>query len=121
VKPRVPPAAKPKTRKARQSKAGAQKKASVLPRVTVAPPLAAVSVRHTFQRRPSDSFDLRSLLILLGLTFAIACFMVALVPAAHVKWRPAAIFVSDRQLDLTVVGLALLVAAACTLLWTSGP
>jgi hypothetical protein len=89
--------------------------------MTVAPPLAAVSVRHTFQRSPSGSFDLRSLLILLGLAFAIACFMVALVPAAHVKWRPAAIFVSDRQLDLTVVGLALLVAAACTLLWTSGP
>ena len=47
--------------------------------------------------------------------------MIALVPATHVKWRPAAIFVSDRQLDLTVVGLALLVAAACTLLWTNGP
>jgi hypothetical protein len=89
--------------------------------VTVAPPLAAVSVRHTFQKGSSGSFELRSLLILLGLAFAIACFMIALVPAPHVKWRPAAIFFSDRQLDVTVVGLALLVATACTLLWTNGP
>ena len=89
--------------------------------MTVAPPLAAVSVSHTFQKGPSGSFDLSSLLIMLGLAFAIACFMIAIVPATHVKWRPAAIFVSDRQLDLTVVGLALLVAAACTLLWTNGP
>ena len=106
---------------ARHRKARAPEKTSVLSRVTVAPPLAAVSVRHTFQKGPSGSFDLSSLLILLGLAFAIACFMIALVPATHVKWRPAAIFVSDRQLDLTVVGLALLVAAACTLLWANGP
>ena len=80
-----------------------------------------MSVRHTFRSRPSGSFDLRSLLILLGLAFAIACFMIALVPATHVKWRPAAVFFSDRQLDVTVVGVAFLVATACTLLWTNGP
>ena len=89
--------------------------------MTVAPPLAAVSVRHTFQGESGGSFDLRSLLILLGLAFAIACFTIALVPATAVKWRPAAIFVSDRQLDVTVVGLALLAAAACMVLWTNSP
>jgi hypothetical protein len=59
-----------------------------------------------------------SLLIVLGLALAIACFTVAVIPAARVPWRPAAIFVSERQVDLTVVGLALFMAAAFTLLWT---
>jgi len=62
-----------------------------------------------------------SLLIVLGLAGAITCFGVALVPATLVKWRPAAIFVSERQFDLTLVGLALLVAAALTIVWTNGP
>ena len=64
--------------------------------------------------------DLGSLVIVLGLGLAIACFAVALVPATHVKWRPVAIFVSERQVDLTIVGLALLMGAVFTFLWTKG-
>jgi hypothetical protein len=78
-----------------------------------------VNVKHTLQLDSGGSFDLSSLIILLGLAFAIACFTIALVPATYVKWRPAAIFVSERQLDVTVVGLALLAAAACTLVWAN--
>jgi hypothetical protein len=37
-----------------------------------------------------------------------------------VKWRPAAIFVSERQVDLTLVGVALLVGAAFTFLLAKG-
>ena len=82
------------------------------------PPFAGVGVRNALETKTGGgSFDLGSLLIVLGLVFAIACFSVALVPATYVKWRPAAIFVSERQVDLTVVGLALLVAAAFTFLW----
>jgi hypothetical protein len=38
-----------------------------------------------------------------------------------VKWRTAAIFVSERQVDLAVIGLALLLATAFTLVLTKGP
>jgi hypothetical protein len=60
-------------------------------------------------------------MIVLGLGLAIVCFTVAMVPATHVRWRPAAIFVSERQIDLTVLGLALLLSAAFTIFLTGGP
>jgi hypothetical protein len=60
-------------------------------------------------------------LIVLGLGLAIACLAVAVVPATSVKWRPAAIFVSERQVGLMLAGLALLVAASATIFWTNGP
>jgi hypothetical protein len=95
---------------------------TVLPKVGVTPPVGAVRVRNAFQAKSGGgSFDLGSLVIVLGLGLAIACFAVALVPAAHVRWRPVAIFVSERQLDLTVIGLGLLVVTAFTLFLTSGP
>jgi len=55
-----------------------------------------------------------------GLALAIACFAMALVPATHVRWRPVAIFVSERQVDLTIIGLALLMGAVFTFLLTKG-
>ena len=48
--------------------------------------------------------------IILGLALAVACFLVALVPATAVPWRPVAVFISQRQFDLTLAGLALLAA-----------
>jgi len=94
---------------------------TVLPKVSVTPAIDAVGVRHAFQTKSAGgSFDLGSLVIVLGLGLAIACFAVALVPATHVKWRPVAIFVSERQLDLTIIGLGLLTGAVFTFLWTKG-
>ena len=114
VKPKVRAHPKPKP------KAPVRKKTTVLPKVTIAPPVGA-GVSNVFQPQAGGSFSLGSLLIVLGLSCAIACFSIAVVPATYVKWRPAAIFVSERQVDLTVVGVALLVAAAFTLLLTKGP
>ena len=67
------------------------------------------------------STDVGALLIVMGLALAIACFTLAVIPARSVPWRPGAIFVSERQADLTIVGLALLMAAAFTVFWTKGP
>jgi len=119
VKPKVRAHPKPKPKKV-QHKAPVKKKTTVLPKVTIAPPVSA-GVSNVFQPKSGGSFSLGSLLIVLGLSCAIACFSIAVVPATYVKWRPAAIFVSERQVDLTVVGVALLVAAAFTLLLTKGP
>jgi len=119
VKPKVRAHPKPKPKKV-QHKAPVKKKTTVLPKVTIAPPVSA-GVSNVFQPKSGGSFSLGSLLIVLGLSCAIACFSIAVVPATYVKWRPAAIFVSERQVDLTVVGVALLVAAAFTLFLTKGP
>jgi hypothetical protein len=125
VAPRSTP--KPKVRahpkpKKKVKKAPVKQTMTVLPKVSVTPPIDAARVRNAFQTESGGgSFNLGSLVILLGLGLAIACFAVALVPATHVKWRPVAIFVSERQVDLTIIGLALLVGAAFTFLWTKGP
>jgi hypothetical protein len=122
VAPRSTP--KPKVRahpkpKKKVKKAPVEQTTTVLPKVDVTPPISAVGVRNAFRTKSGGgSFDLGSLVIVLGLGLAIACFAVALVPAAHVKWRPVAIFVSERQLDLTIIGLALLMGAVFTFLWT---
>jgi hypothetical protein len=119
--------AKPKVRahpkpKKKVKEAPVKQTTTALPKVSVTPPIGAVGVRNAFQTKSArGSFNLGSLVIVLGLGLAIACFAVALVPATHVKWRPVAIFVSERQVDLTIIGLALLVGAAFTFLWTKGP
>jgi len=56
----------------------------------------------------------------IALSFAIASLSIAVIPANRVPWRPVAVFVSDRQLDLTLAGLALLVATAFALILTGG-
>ena len=87
--------------------------------VTTAGAVGVPSVFHS-KSGGGGSLDFSSIVIVLGLSIAIACFAVALVPATSVKWRPAAIFVSERQVDLTVIGLGLLVAAAFTFFLTKG-
>ena len=123
VKPKVRAHPKPKPKKVKHKKAPVKKKTTVLPKVNVTPTVGGVAgVQSAFQTKSAGgSFNLGSLLIVLGLGVAIACFTIALVPATYVKWRPAAIFVSERQVDLTIVGLALLVVAAFTLFLTKGP
>lgn len=82
---------------------------------------AAVGLRNSVQASSSDAFDYSALLIVLGLAIAIGCFTVAVIPATHVPWRPAAIFVSERQIDLTLLGFALLTATAFMFFWVKGP
>ena len=63
---------------------------------------------------------LASIFIVIALSFAIASLSIALIPATRVPWRRVAVFVSDRQVDLTVAGFALLIATAFTLILTGG-
>jgi hypothetical protein len=121
VAPRSTPKQKARAPKKKVKKAPVKQTTTVLPKVSVTPPIGVVGVRNAFRTKSvGGSFDLGSLVIVLGLGLAIGCFAVALVPAAHVKWRPVAIFVSERQLDLTIIGLALLMGALFTFLWTKG-
>jgi hypothetical protein len=111
--------AHPKAKK-KVKKAPVKTETTALPKVSVTPPIGAVGVRNAFQTKAGSSSDLRPIVIVLGLALAIACFAIALVPATHVRWRPVAIFVSERQVDLTIIGLALLMGAVFTFLWTKG-
>lgn len=126
TRPTVHTHVKPK-RKVRHKKAVVKKRVAptttaTLPTVTVLTTAGAVGVPSVFHSKSGGggSSDLGSIVIVLGLSIAIACFAVALVPATSVKWRPAAIFVSERQVDLTITGLALLVGAAFTFFLTKG-
>ena len=127
TRPTVHAHVKPK-KKVRHKKAVVKKKAApttttaTLPTVPVLTTAGAVGVPSVFHSKSGGggSLDFGSLVIVLGLSIAIACFAVALVPATSVKWRPAAIFVSERQVDLTITGLALLVGAAFTFFLTKG-
>jgi hypothetical protein len=107
-------------KKVRHKKVVVKKETTTLPTVTIAP-VGAVGVQAALKTKSGGSFSLGSLLVVLGLSLAIACLAVAVVPATYVKWRPAAIFVSERQVDLTVIGLGLLVVTAFMLVLTKGP
>jgi len=129
TRPTVHAHVKPK-KKVRHKKAVVKKEAATttttatatLPTVTVLTTAGAVGGQSVFHSKSGGggSLDFGSIVIVLGLSIAIACFAVALVPATSVKWRPAAIFVSERQVDLTITGLALLVAAGFTFFLTKG-
>jgi len=118
---RAPPARKAKkSKKARPKKTVVTPTTTTVPKVTVAPPLGAVGEQVALKTKSNGSISLASLLIVLGLSFSIACFAVAAVPVTFWKWRPAAIFAAERQVDLTLVGIALLVGTAFTLLLAKG-
>jgi len=68
---------------------------------------ASVSFRNQAGPKSTSSFDISSLVLILGLAIATACFAFALIPARALPWRHVAAFRSERQVDLTLVGLAL--------------
>jgi hypothetical protein len=115
VRKQVQPKKKPKR------KAVAKPKPVSIPAVTVPEPTpAAAGLQPPTLVRPDGSTNTLSLLILLALSCAIACLTIAVVPAPRVPWRPAAVFVSDRQFDLTVIGSALLLLSALGMVLNGG-
>jgi hypothetical protein len=86
-----------------------------VPKIAAPRVLGAIDVRRVVERKAGDSFDIGGFVILWLLAVAIACLAVAVIPPRVVPWRPAAIFVADRQLDLTLIGFALLATVATTL------
>ncbi len=81
---------------------------------------AAVGFLPQQQAKQGSRFDIGSLLLILGCGIAIICFSIAVIPARSVPWRSVAIFISERQIDLTLTGLTLLVATL-TFYFMSGP
>jgi hypothetical protein len=69
---------------------------------------ASVSFRNQAGPKSTSSFDVSSLVLILGLAIATACFSFALIPARALRWRHVASFRSERQVDMTLIGLALL-------------
>jgi hypothetical protein len=120
--PTVHAQVKPKTKKVVRHKKVRHKKVVVTTETTTTlPTVTSALVGATLGTKSGGSFNLGSLLVVLGLSLAIACLAIAVVPATYVRWRPAAIFVSERQVDLTVIGLGLLVVTAFMLVLTKGP
>jgi hypothetical protein len=84
-------------------------------------PAVPVAASSGLPLRPSTTGKgLLYFIVVAALSCAIACLSAAVIPAKHFRWRPAALFVWDRQLQLAAVGLALLAAAAMTLIVSSG-
>jgi hypothetical protein len=114
AKPRAHPAAQPVKKHPAPQKTQVQKP---LPRSAVS---ASFPLPAPARGSSGGTIGFMSLLVVLGLLGAIACFALAVVPATHMRWRPVAILASERHLGLTVAGLALLTITACMLVWTKG-
>jgi hypothetical protein len=119
--PTVHSQVKPKTKKVRHKKVPHKKVVVKKETTTTLPTVTIAQVGAALGPKSGGYLNLGSLLVVLGLSLAIACLAIAVVPATYVKWRPAAIFVSERQVDLTVIGLGLLVVTAFMLVLTKGP
>ena len=109
-------------KKAHRKKVVAKKPQPVVPTITTPPQVSGASIGSSNLLHPKSpaSRGLASIFIVIALSFAIASLSIALIPANRVPWRPVAVFVSDRQVDLTVAGFALLLATAFTLILTGG-
>jgi hypothetical protein len=109
-------------KKVHRKKVVAKKPQPVVPTIITPPQVsgAAIGSSNLLHPKSPASRGLASIFIVIALSFAIASLAVALIPANRVPWRPVAVFVSDRQVDLTVAGFALLVATAFTLILTGG-
>jgi hypothetical protein len=113
---------KPKAKKKKQHH---KKVAVTTPRVTTTAPTPAVvttvGASSGITLNPTGGGNgPKFLIIVVTLACAIACLGASAVPARRLPWRSAAVFVSDRQVELFVGGLALLAAAAMTLILSSG-
>jgi len=118
------PVRKPvKPKKVHRKKVVAKKPQPVVPTITTPPQVSGASIGSSNPLHPKSpaSGGLASIFIVIALSFAIASLSIAVIPANRVPWRPVAVFVSDRQLDLTLAGFALLVATAFALILTGGP
>jgi hypothetical protein len=71
---------------------------------------ASVAFLTQPRAKSAGTFSVGTFLVILGCALAFACFLIALTPPTVVPWRRAAIFVSQRQLDSTLLGMALLAA-----------
>jgi hypothetical protein len=69
---------------------------------------APLSFRNQASPKSTSSFDVSSLVLILGLVIATACFSFALIPARALPWHQVATFRSERQVDMTLIGVALL-------------
>lgn len=69
---------------------------------------APLSFRNQAGPKSTSSFDVSSLVLILGLVIATACFSFALIPARALPWHQVATFRSERQVDMTLIGVALL-------------
>jgi len=100
----------------------AKKPEPVVPTITTPPQVSGASIGSSNPLHPKSraSGGLASIFIVIALSFAIASLSIAVIPANRVPWRPVAVFVSDRQVDLTLVGFALLVATAFALILAGG-
>jgi hypothetical protein len=118
--PAVAPAKHHVTQKRRHKKPVAPQPVPAPVTTTPTPaPVQPVVQFHTVSEKKSGP-TIQGLLVISGLALAIACFALAAVPVTRVRWRPAAILVSERRTDLTIVGFSLLIAAALTYFWIKG-
>ena len=81
------------------------------PAVTLTPQRtlgAPLSFRNQAGPKSTSSFDVSSLVLILGLAVATACFSFALIPARALPWHQVATFRSERQVDMTLIGVAVL-------------
>jgi hypothetical protein len=111
------PLAKQKAKKKLQ-----RKKVAVVPAAPVeTPAVPAVGATSGIPLQPQTAGKgLLFFIVVVALSCAIACLSAAVIPAKRVPWRPAAIFVWDRQFELALAGLALLAAVAMTLILSTG-
>jgi len=109
-------------KKVHRKKVVAKKPQPVVPTITTPPQVSGASIGSSNPLHPKSpaSGGLASIFIVIALSFAIASLSIAVIPANRVPWRPVAVFVSDRQLDLTLVGFALLVATGLALILAGG-
>jgi len=70
-------------------------------------PLVPVGAKSGASQAPATKPDLAKLMIFGTLGLSLLLFALAALPARAVPWRPAAYFISHRQIDLTLFGIVL--------------